>query len=96
MNFFEISVQLLSPAILVLLMLLARRTLQSIDERMNRHEDRIVRLEQDTVLKEDWLRESNIVRQRQECMLQKLAELQGQNSAALGIGAAIKRLTEKD
>jgi len=96
MNVFELSVQLLSPAILVLLALLARRTMQSIDDRMGRHEDRIERLEQDVVSKEDWLRESAISRKRQECVLQKLAELQGQTSVGLEIGAAIRRLAEKE
>lgn len=68
---------------------LMKRSVSQIDRRMDDHEARVERLEQESVSKDDWLRESGISRQRQEKILEELAELKGQNRAGVEIGAAI-------
>lgn len=68
---------------------LAKRAMAEIDRRQTDAELRIQRLEQNTVTKEDWLRETALARNRQEKIIEDMAELKGQNRAGTEIGAAI-------
>jgi len=91
-----IALQIVMSLILVVVGVLLRRTIGANDRRMDRHEDRITRIERDAVLKEDWLRESAIMRQRLEQLIERLASLNGHNTAALELAAAIRQLAERD
>jgi len=68
---------------------LLRRAFADISDRAGRHENRIERLEQNTVQKEDWLREAAINRQRLEQILARLSHIEGSGEAATQIAAAV-------
>lgn len=68
---------------------LIKRTIADMDRRIAASEKRGEDLEENTVEKEEWLRESSISRQRQEKILEKLSLLEGKNQAGIEIGAAI-------
>ncbi len=81
--------QLATPVVVGGLGWLIKRAINDIDRRQQNTEHRVLQLERNTVGKEEWLRDSNISRMRQEKILEDLAELKGQNRAGVEIGSAV-------
>ena len=79
----------LVPVSLGLFGFFIQRAFKRVDADRDKHDERIGRLEQNAVCKEDWLRETGIARKRQDQILEKLSELDGRNQAGVEIGAAM-------
>lgn len=91
---------LISPTIgsfiLGMIAWMGKRLLDGMRDQIGDHETEIrdlrsamQQIQQDAVMKADWLRESGIARKRDEQILEKLNRLEGQNQMGTQIGAAV-------
>jgi hypothetical protein len=69
---------------------LFKRAIGDIDRRQGDCERRIDRLEQSSVTKEEWIRESGITRRQLTEVTTTLAKMEGQNQLGIQIGAALQ------
>jgi hypothetical protein len=92
-----IAAQIATPIVVGAVGWLVKRSIAGIDARQDKTEERVERLELNSVGKEDWLRESGRIAQRQDKMIEDLAELKGQSQASVitaAVAAVIKRQEE--
>jgi len=86
-----VAVQVATPIVVGTVGYLIKRAIGEMDRRQTRTEARVERLEENTVDKEDWLRESGFARQRQEKIIEQLAELKARSDYGAEIAAAMNR-----
>lgn len=89
-------IQVLLTAVVGLIGWLMRRSIGDMDRRQNaaearidKQDDRLHELEENTVTKEDWLREVGFSRKQLEEIRTGIAELKGRQEQAVDIAAAV-------
>ena len=83
------AAQIVTPVVLAVFGYLIKRSIGQMDARQEAAEERIRALEENTVTKEDWLREAGASRKRLDEIAEGIAELKGRQEQAVDIAAAV-------